>query len=471
MRVGQLLLGRAALVVCILQLSAATAQAGQPAFPGAEGWGAETIGGRGGSILEVTNLNDSGPGSLREAIEASGPRTVVFRVSGRIFLDSGLTVRNPFITLAGQTAPGEGIELVNRSSEKTPLNVFTHEVIVRHLRFRPGPGGDPDGVGVNGQEGGTKVIFDHVSISWSVDGLFDFYRSAELSTVQWSIITEPLDCSTHPKGCHGRSMIIGKYDTAFITVHHNLFAHAQGGRDPRVNSVGPVDYVNNVVHNFVFYGSWGASHASDDVSSAPMINYIGNYYKAGPLTGSGSYMVDVGGSADIYAEGNIVPDLIIEPGDEVFLTASPHPRGAMTTTSAQQAYDDVLNLAGDSRYVDCNGNWVPRYSSAKGRDSIDERVVMTVRNGTGPAPGLEKLDHPDEVGGYPPIASGTACVDSDHDGMPDGWETLNGFNPSDPSDGSADADGDGYTNVEEYLNPETAAVPPAGPPQPPVLLE
>ena len=161
-----------------------------PAFPGAEGFGAKSVGGRGGKVIEVTNLNDSGSGSLRAAIAASGPRTVVFRVGGTIELKSRIQVENPYLTIAGQTAPGGGITLKNGSNEKDTLYILTHDVVVRYLRVRPGPGGDADGVGVG--TNASNVVLDHCSVSWAVDENLGVSSTAKNVSIQWSIIAEGL---------------------------------------------------------------------------------------------------------------------------------------------------------------------------------------------------------------------------------------------------------------------------------------
>lgn len=241
-----------------------------PAFPGAEGFGAYTPGGRCGTVYEVTNLNDSGSGSLREAVEAKGPRIVVFHVSGNIELQSRIKIRNPYITIAGQTAPGDGICLKN-----CQMDVSTHDVIIRYMRFRLG---DimPDDSDALGGRGGENIIIDHCSASWSIDECVSFYRNKNL-TLQWCLISESLTFSHHHKGRHGYGGIWGGTNCSF---HHNLLAH-HSSRNPRFSGDGDcenVDYRNNVIYNWGFNSAYGGEGGR--------INMVANYYKYGPATES-----------------------------------------------------------------------------------------------------------------------------------------------------------------------------------------
>ena len=216
------------------------AQQRQPAFPTAEGYGKYTVGGRGGAVIEGTNLNDSGPGSLRAAIEAEGPRTVVFRVSGTIDLQKALTIKNPHITIAGQTAPGDGICL-----KRYPLNIGADEVVIRYIRVRLGDesGGETDAIGGRYHK---NIILDHVSASWSVDECVSIYHCDSV-TIQWCMITESLFDSHHVKGSHGFGGIWGSNHS---TYHHNLIAH-HSSRNPRwASGAGNNDYRNNVLYNW-----------------------------------------------------------------------------------------------------------------------------------------------------------------------------------------------------------------------------
>ncbi|MGR8934303.1 MAG: pectate lyase family protein [Gammaproteobacteria bacterium] len=409
-----------------------------PAFPGAEGFGAKAIGGRGGRVLEVINLNDSGPGSLRAALTAGGPRIVVFRVSGIIKLLKPIKIVEPYLTVAGQTAPGSGITLRNDpSNTRTPLRVLTHDVVIRYLRSRPGPSTLPsstlDAFDIGS---GYNIIVDHCSFSWATDEVFSTGHGDNSPppydlTVQWSIIAEALKNSTAKGGKHGKGSLIGEGGDR-ISLHHNLYAHNLE-RNPRIKTNGIVDIVNNVIYNAGFKGSWGASHSTPAYDAgANRINYVANYFKAGVNSGTADYVISTGGRAEIYVADNVVPHNLVRPKDKHSIVKLRHPAAPVTTTSAQQAYRQVLETAG---------------ASLPSRDAVDQRLIADVRNGTG-----RIIDDPADIGGWPEMRSGTPPEDNDHDGMPDAWETAHKLNPKDAADGPRDADNDGYSNVEEYLN-------------------
>jgi len=423
-----------------------------PAFPGAEGFGAQSVGGRGGRVIEVTNLNDHGPGSLRHAIEAERPRIVVFRVGGTIELQTPLEITQPFITIAGQTAPGGGIALKHHSTGKeSTLDVLTHDVTIRYIRFRPGPStpwpGTTDALGIAGYAT-YNVIIDHCSFSWATDQDVATWYAAQNITIQWSIISEGLHCSTHHEGCHSTGLLLGSDGSGNISIHHNLLAHNHE-RNPFVKTSGLVDVVNNVIYN-----PWGTpTVVVDDFGKVP-INCVGNYFKPGINTVPDKYLVSVSISsnsgAEIFVQDNITPDrpgddmderLAVKPEARQWIVPTRHDAPPIATTSAFTAYDQVLAGAGATIGLDSQGNKYWR------RDTVDERIVNDVRNGTG-----KIIDDPAQVGGWPELAAGVAPIDSDHDGMPDVWEEMHGFEAHDPSDGPTDMDGDGYTNIEEYLN-------------------
>ena len=430
-----------------------------PAFPGAEGFGADTVHGRGGRVIQVTNLDDSGPGSLRAALEAEGPRIVVFRVGGIIELESDIKVRNPYLMVAGQTAPGDGIVLKNAG-----ISVSAHDVVLRHLRGRPGDakGQDPDDRDsfqiVAGREDGRfikvyNVVFDHLSASWAIDEVMSTWGKMNEDdlvydvTIQWSIISEGLDDSLHPEGPHSKGLLIGD-GTSRISVHHNLFAH-NPDRHPLFKSGTSGQIINNVIYNSP--GGTGLSNA-ERTNKPILIDAISNVYKEGPNSAGNTWAMAIKSSipttSKVYAQGNLSPQRPTDEGDEwlgirtpggepgPYRADSPVLGGlSVRATSAQEAYEAVLSGAG---------------ATLPARDSVDARVVRDVRNGAG-----SFIDTPREVGGYPSYASGEAPEDSDGDGMPDAWEQENGFAPGDASDGPEDADGDGYTNVEEFLNRTT----------------
>ncbi len=416
------------------------------AFPGAEGFGRYSVGGRGGTIYEVTNLNDSGAGSLREAVGASGPRIVIFRVSGTIELQSRLKISNPYITIAGQTAPGDGICLKNYG-----FQVKADHVIVRYIRFRPG---DNEEVEVDSLSvsAGHNIIIDHCSASWSVDETLSVATTPDVLgnvTVQWCMITESLNCSVHSKGCHGYgSLIRGGWGNGY-TFHHNLYAHHRG-RSPRPGNYNNYiadpdglifDFRNNVVYN------WGGSYAgyNADSDSITKMNFVGNYYIEGnnssgddafreQCTYSRAYFSDnwMNGSCPSDPWDLVRFDGFIWAQKEAYKQAAPIPVESVDTDDAVTAYARVLADAG---------------ATLPERDAVDVRIINEVIDGTG---GI--IDDEDEVGGWPELESTEPATDTDHDGMPDDWELARGLEPYDASDGADDRDGDGYTNVEEYLN-------------------
>jgi hypothetical protein len=416
-----------------------------PAFPGAEGFGKYAIGGRGGKVIAVTNLDDRGPGSFRDACMSKGPRIVVFRVSGTIPLDSQIKIKNPFITIAGQTAPGDGICVRNHQ-----VNFNTHDVIIRYMRFRPG---DSSGITYDGfgSGGGSQAIVDHCSVSWSVDETLSINKTANLS-VQWCMATESLSDSIHKKGKHGYGGLWGGPGGSW---HHNILAH-HTSRNPRASGnkeSGLLDYRNNVVYNWGFQSAYGGELWPR--------NWINNYYKYGPATGPKVqrrifYQTDARGR--MYLDGNFVwgfPAItknnwaggidFDQDGDATETTLrvnEPFIVAPVKTQSAEEAFELVLKNAGASR----------------SRDSIDSRIVDEIRTGTahfgrsyaGGGKGI--IDSPADVGGWPELRSKPAPLDTDGDGMSDDWERSQGFNPKSAADGPLDRDGDGYTNVEDYLN-------------------
>ena len=415
------------------------------AFPGAEGFGSSSPGGRGGQVIAVTNLNDSGPGSLREAIETPGPRIVIFQVGGRIWLNTRIRLQEPYITLAGQTAPGGGIELANADNLKAPLRIETHDVVIRNLRFRPGPGGDRDALSIFGPAGVHSVVIDHVSLSWGVDENFGVFGDATDISLQWSIISEPLECSTHPLGCLGMGILL--QGGRRVTLHHNLIAHARE-RSPRISGEGVFDFVNNVVYNPGFTNSWGPMHVeNNEPNEISRVNVVGNHYVPGPESGSAAWYVDGGGVFSVYASGNAVPGALIRPGQEGHLLLTAHPVSQpVWTQAALDASSAVLAAAGASFGVACDGSVYLR------RDPVDARVVADVGAGTGSV-----IDDPSEVGGWPAIDAGSPCADADADGLPDAWETLHGTDPlvaTGPDGPHGDANGDCYSNIENYFNPD-----------------
>jgi hypothetical protein len=431
-----------------------------PAFPTAEGYGRLASGGRGGRVLHVTNLNDSGPGSLRDAVEQSGPRTVVFDVCGLITLESRLIIRstNSNLTIAGQTAPGKGICL--RKYNFGMLGATN--VIVRYVRVRPGniSGTTLDGMGMASSH---HCIIDHCSISWTMDEAFSS-RSAKNITLQRTLISEALNAAGHkkyPPGTeHGYAASIGGDIGSF---HHNLLAHCAGrnwslagGLDKKGFYIGRLDLRNNVVYNWKNRTTDGGAHE---------VNFIANYYQPGPAT-KWFYALNAQyggfpGTQQYYFEGNVMPGHFGLTNQTAGRTATTERGGKLPTDyspwvdqpffdpfvkthTAVDAYTNVLANVG------CN---------FPALDEHDQRVIAEVRCGTfkfkGSKTGLPGLpDSQEDVGGWEdyPESHRPAGWDADHDGMPDVWEKAHGLNPADASDGNRDMTGDGYTNLEKYLN-------------------
>ncbi|MBL7186926.1 MAG: pectate lyase [Phycisphaerae bacterium] len=433
----------------------------QLAFPGAEGYGKYTVGGRGGKVYEVTNLKDSGEGSLRAAVEAKGPRTVVFRVSGTIDLKSDLRIKNPNITIAGQTAPGDGICI-----KRYPLMISADEVIIRYIRVRFGDESGQDSDAISGRYV-KNLILDHVSASWSVDETVSIYHCSNI-TVQWCLVSESMFSSNHSKETHGFGGIWG---SNYSTYHHNLLAH-HSSRNPRFASgCGNTDYRNNVLYNWGYQSCYGAEkqqkgNAKFNFSN---INMVANYYKPGPATAPGkvSHRIASPSSrgdgdhgkwyvADNYMEGNasVTADNWndgVQPSKPIFKLDQPWPAMAIKQQTAEEAYNSVLRNAGAT---------LPK------RDAVDARIIEETRNGcaTYEGPTYKQknavpdkstncgiIDSQKDVGGWPELKSATAPTDADHDGMPDEWETTKGPDPKNAADRNKVA-ADGYTMLEKYLN-------------------
>ncbi len=423
-----------------------------------------TSGGRGGKVIAVTNLNDSGEGSLRAALEAEGPRIVVFRVAGTIKVNGDLNINHPDITVAGQTAPGDGICIAGT------FNINTHNVIVRHIRVRRGVpmgGQGDDNIGGNPNH---HVIIDHCSTSWGMDENISLYRHmrpsldgrtqikdpARYITIQWTISSEALDARGHAFG--------GTWGGNPSTFHHNLFA-CNTARNASIGMSGPFDFRNNVIFNW-------RHRTIDGGDETSLINLINNYYRPGPATNENMRAVfarieqrDMYSPGSAWAEGGWFPRAEKRPGKWYVAGNVMHDNEEVTNNNwagmrgpenlarvntpfegwpvaphqtAQEAFESVLSHAGAT---------LPK------RDAVDKRVTEMVRSGkTTTETGIIK--DISEVGGYPELTYDPkeVPVDTDGDGMPDEWEKKHNLDPNDPSDGAKDADKDGYTNVEEYLN-------------------
>lgn len=455
-------------------------------------------GGRGGKVITVTNLNDSGPGSFREACETGGARIIVFNVAGVINLKTPIYVRAPYVTIAGQTAPGDGVCIAGES-----FQVDTHDVVIRHMRFRRGDtrvhnredsfGGNPVG----------NIMIDHCSAEWGLDENISFYRhmydpsegqyqSTDLKlptvnvTIQNTISAKALDTYNHAFGS-----TLGGENCMFT---RNLWA-SNSGRNPSIGWNGVFNFVNNVVYNWVHRSADGGDYTAK-------FNMINNYYKPGPATPkdtnighrilkpeAGRSKLDHKVYGRVYAEGNIMegyPEITADNwkggiqiesdpdcGEHTAYMRSktPFEMPYVRITSADDAYDYILKNVGatiptrdiiDQRIIEEVRTGVPYYDEKLAKKNHGDTSGLSVKSraedGSFKYRRLPKdsyklgiITDPMQMGGYPEY-KGTPYVDTDGDGMPDVWEIANGLNPNDPSDANGDINGDGYTNIEKYIN-------------------
>jgi pectate lyase len=435
------------------------------AFPAAEGFGANAVGGRGGKVLEVTNLDDAGEGSLRSCMEASGPRICVFRVSGTITLKNAIKVSTPYLTVAGQTSPG-GVQIKGSGQPDGDWGVWfingAHDIIIRHLRVRMG-GNMKHDAGNNilfygtAEPGVHDVIVDHCSVAWGSDTQLDWYGSfLDRCTFQWNMISE----------CYMGIHVGGSRAPKNITLHHNLFANL-GSRSPLIQHATLFDFRNNV--NYNWNGNNGSVFGQFALNSSAFGNVVNNLWLAGPDSGYPYLNVGNGGPTRIdgsraeaggtrlYLSGNWGPRSLagsandwtghgVNTWDYYELT-----HDGKTHVVDQQQYDATKPFPVPPVTTDAVGELLNKLLPSVGaskpfRDSIDQRVVKSVQDKTGTA--REKASGP-----WPDLASGAPVppVDSDHDGMPDVWEMAHGLDPNNAHDGATIAR-NGYANVENYLN-------------------
>ncbi|WP_407429848.1 polysaccharide lyase family 1 protein [Arcticibacter sp.] len=441
-------------------------QAQQIAFPGAEGYGKFTTGGRGGRVIEVTNLKgDESPGSLRAALNTPGsdPITIVFRISGNISLTNGqVKVGRSNMTIAGQTAPGGGICIKDGYLKFSGSNL-----IIRFMRFRPGDASGLSDLSCLGNENSQNVIIDHCSLSWSNEESHTCYDNKYI-TVQWCILSESLYKSFDSKGARSYA---AQWGGQYATYHHNLIA-SNASRSPRVNgsrshdTVAVCDYRNNVIYNWGKSGAvYGGELEVNDPNARCYVNWVNNYYKPGPATASDLYFVQPSyesrkgaakGYAKWYLDGNVmegtdgslnsdnwkgVDASKVGSAENIRSMSEFHVERPFTET-AGEAYKSVLANAG---------------AIFPERDKVDKRVVNEASgklkpSGSG-AYGQNKgiIDTQKSVGGWPELKSSKAPVDLDHDGMADDWEIKNKLNPNNVEDRNIVAD-DGYTMLEKYIN-------------------
>ncbi len=414
------------------------------AFPGAIGFGANTSGGRGGKVLKVTNLQDSGTGSLRWAVEQTGKRYVIFRVGGIINLKSQLIVKNPGITIAGQTAPGDGITL-----RGAKLYIVTDEVIVRGLRFRPGDadGGDPDFSNRDGISIGTmskvtqNVIVDHNSMSWSTDELTSVWGKPRNVTISNNLMGEALLSSRHPKGDHSMGMIVGTSDDSAhkfygpenITVARNLFANSQF-RCPLIKNAKKVEFINNFCFNFKHFVEGGGPGS---------VHFIKNYFQIGTATSSARRPIHLMSESwsNYYTKDNL---------DSNYRRSSSQAETDIVSGSTSRLFKSPVFTSSGTPELAAADVFEYLRSNAGARaprlDNTDARILQDVVNKR-----YRLVNSVNEAGGYQVASGGVADKDSDGDGMPDWFEVKAGLNNS-LDDANLDKDRDGYTNIEEYFN-------------------
>ena len=476
---------RCSLFSLLLLLCGLSAAAQPLAFPGAEGFGKYTTGGRGGRVMIVTNLDDHGPGSLREAVEASGPRIVVFEVDGDIHLETPLRIENDDITIAGQSAPGDGICLCD-----CQFTIDASNVIVRFIRCRMGDEKktEDDAMQVMSHDDNKyhNIIIDHCSVSWCTDECASFYGMKDFS-FQWNIVSESLRNSIHDKGSHGYGGIWGGENASY---HHNLLAH-HDSRNPRLDhdyvstQKGPLSLVNNVVYNWDGDSCYGGESA-DNTGDYRKYNLINNYYKPGPRTSKHIWFLNPTASCTNCAglgTGPVIPGHFYMDGNYMYGKSSMSADN-WTGTSASSSIVSSIKSAEPFTYsevpssisiqdAESGFSAVLGYAGASySRDSVDERVTNETKNGTytyeGSCTTFDSkktnkstkglIDTQSDVGGWPEYKATddqiAKAVDSDGDGMPDWFETQFGLAKSNPSDAQAvglDKNGR-YTNLEMYLH-------------------
>lgn len=479
------------IVLALLFALHAVAQDKTPAFPWAEGFGMYTTGGRGGDVYHVTTLEDgTQEGTFRWACNKSGARTIVFDVSGTIFLKSELKIKNGNVTIAGQTAPGDGICIANY-----PFVIACKNIIIRYMRFRLGnealkennKAHEGDGLGGMDSE---NIIIDHCSVSWSIDECLSVYGSKNI-TVQWCIASQSLNNAGHSKGAHGYG---GNWGGSGASYHHNLMAHhisrtPRLGPRPGTQTDERMDMRNNVIYNWIDNGCYGGEGMN--------VNIVNNYYKPGPETKSGAKGMRIASPGirtteytkhdtdkpnqwdvmwhvwgDYYVDGNVnskysqvtddnwtygiynqidnskVDYTFTQETEDTMRMEYPIDYAPVTTHTAEMAFEKVLDYAGASLH----------------RDNLDETIVSDTRNGETTYTGkdcklgiinsqddLKPADAGDDWSAWPELKSEKAPTDTDGDGMPDEWEKANGLNPEDAADGKQ-TNADGYTNLEVYIN-------------------
>jgi len=434
---------------------------GTLAFPGAQGGGAYTEGGRSANVFAVTTLEDAAlnppVGSLRYALQQAGRRIIVFRVAGRIDLKSQLNITNGNVTIMGQSAPGDGICISGY-----PVVIKADNVILRFLRFRMGDLNGKEGDALTVQEGHKDIIIDHCSMSWSTDECVSTY-GVQNFTLQYCFITESLNNSVHAKGAHGYGGIWGGTNASY---HHNLLAH-HNSRNPRFDHDfvdrtcrGPLDYVNNVVYNWAGNSAYGGESAD----AVRKINFVANYYKPGPASSKiPSRLLDPTTSCSYCAAiGTVKPAQFYLVGNYMYgseMVTADNWQGSTVKTAAVKAKDrwtsGLIALTTEQTALEAYETVLQKAGCSLQRDAVDTRIVGEVRNGNYTYRGTTStnglIDTPSDVGGWPDY-TGTAAEDKDYDDLPDAWEVQNGLDPTDSFDAGLTTLQPPYTNLEVYMN-------------------
>jgi pectate lyase len=486
-----------------------------PAFPEAQGGGADSVGGRGGAVIEVTNNNDSGPGSLRACVMASGPRTCVFRVAGLFPITSGdLRFASPYLTVAGQTAPGEVI-IGGSNTNGALFGISTHDVVLRYVTMSPdnfnvisGPDTGTTSIwivncGGNGtlNTGGCyNIIVDHVTTRWSgnkswittsnytplINGNGNGDGPNHEITTQWSLDYEPHEGHPVGYGTATDETCVGTLSGPCLSpseknidFHHNMFVNV-GHRIPE-NSNFSTRWVNNIIYNWNYYANeWLGAEQIDDINNKFITGNLNSGAQAHPIHFT-TNSPEMSGDPSVYVDGNIfgapgtnsvnsdqygelVSQITGENGDETGAIPDSWKRGGPLDASnsfpivpdpATSLDNIMLSTVGNSQHLDCSGSWVSH------RDSADQRIVSQYQNGGGggfwpngvtfSGQALSGADAPTSNWQDHPVTGFTACQESQHDGIPDQWKTLKGLNTSDPNLYKTVAP-NGYTWLENYVN-------------------
>ncbi|EIJ36613.1 hypothetical protein [Thiothrix nivea] len=434
-----------------------------PVFPGAEGFGTRTSGGRGGIVCKVTNLDDDGSGSLRDCVEKTQPRIVVFTTGGTIHLESNLTISNPYISIFGQTAPGDGIMITGAPTiRREPFTIATHDVLIQHVRFRAGAADEAnccrDALSILGAEGKTdgrqtyNVVLDHCSFSWGTDEIISTWYDAHDLTISNSIIGPSLYNGSNDEGPGSRGVLLGSEGSHSISLHHNLIVHSQE-RNPGIKTgTGVVDVVNNLVYN------WGHNGAEimGELGNI-QANLVHNLYVMGP--DSNREMPEIvarnsGEGYQLFLEENLSirehdqPEpLPVDFGLKGWPTTDwessiRFPAPPITTFKAQTLLEKLLPIVGAT---------LPK------RDPVDTQAIHDTKTSQGEIP--QCVSSTDQgwthgckrnAGGWPPYTEGKPYPDQDGDGIPDAWETANNLNPE-QADATDDRNVNGYSNIEEWV--------------------